>query len=278
MHYIIADIHGCLDDLFKLLSNIEEKDKNAQYIFLGDFIDRGPSVGRTVQWMADHITENGKYQCIRGNHENDTIEWFSDNMYRIDTGYKFLQNMKNAGIKNPLQYIDFFKTLPLYKHLTVGKNSYFISHACFANSEIINDIINNGENVAEIYKKELLWSRDKGFNGNHLYIHGHTPTFTTNSGIPGFIEKTGNAINVDCGCCFAPFYYLPCRLAAYCLETGKATYSHTVRECFDNMYYKYGKPRDIIEKEYFNFQKKYFSNSENTNDDDEEEEEVILLE
>ena len=45
MHYVIGDIHGCYQDMMALLNKIESQDQDAQIIFVGDFIDRGPDVG-----------------------------------------------------------------------------------------------------------------------------------------------------------------------------------------------------------------------------------------
>ena len=44
MHYVIGDIHGCYQDMMALLNKIESQDQDAQIIFVGDFIDRGPDV------------------------------------------------------------------------------------------------------------------------------------------------------------------------------------------------------------------------------------------
>ena len=44
MHYVIGDVHVCYDELMLLLQKIEAKDKDARYIFVGDFIDRGKQV------------------------------------------------------------------------------------------------------------------------------------------------------------------------------------------------------------------------------------------
>lgn len=44
MHYCIGDIHGCFDEMLLLIQKIENTDKDAEFIFLGDFIDRGPKV------------------------------------------------------------------------------------------------------------------------------------------------------------------------------------------------------------------------------------------
>lgn len=48
MHYVIGDIHGCYQDMMALLNKIESQDQDAQIIFVGDFIDRGPDVDKVL--------------------------------------------------------------------------------------------------------------------------------------------------------------------------------------------------------------------------------------
>ena len=76
MHYVIGDVHGCYDELATLLTIIEKRDRSAQFILLGDLIDRGPKVWEVLYWAQRHISQNGRYQCIRGNHEQLALTWY----------------------------------------------------------------------------------------------------------------------------------------------------------------------------------------------------------
>ena len=60
MHYVIGDIHGCYQDMIALLNKIESQDQDAQIIFVGDFIDRGPDVDKVLDWSLENITLDGK--------------------------------------------------------------------------------------------------------------------------------------------------------------------------------------------------------------------------
>ena len=40
MHYVIGDVHGCYDELMRLLQKIEEKDNDAIIYFVGAYIIR----------------------------------------------------------------------------------------------------------------------------------------------------------------------------------------------------------------------------------------------
>ena len=40
MHYAIGDVHGSYEELMTLLNKIESQDTDAQFIFVGDWVDR----------------------------------------------------------------------------------------------------------------------------------------------------------------------------------------------------------------------------------------------
>ncbi len=64
--YVIGDVHGCLKQLDQLLAMIERETPDAQLLFTGDIINRGPdSLGvlRRVMAMGD------KAQMVLGNHD-----------------------------------------------------------------------------------------------------------------------------------------------------------------------------------------------------------------
>lgn len=91
MHYVIGDIHGCYQDMMALLNKIESQDQDAQIIFVGDFIDRGPDVDKVLDWSLENITLDGKYRAVRGNHEQMVLEWYKE----------FMDWYDNAGNYSP---------------------------------------------------------------------------------------------------------------------------------------------------------------------------------
>lgn len=78
MHYVVGDVHGCYDELMALLRKIEKRDSEARIIFVGDFINRGPSVWDVLHWAMENITSDGKYQTVRGNHEQLVLDWYEN--------------------------------------------------------------------------------------------------------------------------------------------------------------------------------------------------------
>ena len=78
MHYVIGDVHESYDEMLALMDKIEKRDPKAEFIFVGDFIDRGNCTKRMLNWCMENITPDGKYQSVRGNHEDMILEWWRD--------------------------------------------------------------------------------------------------------------------------------------------------------------------------------------------------------
>ena len=69
---VIGDIHGKNQLLEKL---IEYHGKDNQFIFLGDFIDRG----ETSREVVDYIIKLPQKICLMGNHEDLLIRFLKGN-------------------------------------------------------------------------------------------------------------------------------------------------------------------------------------------------------
>jgi serine/threonine protein phosphatase 1 len=75
--FAVGDIHGCLDKLDRLLATCEAHAgaRPARYVFLGDYIDRGPhSRGVIDRLMAMKAARPGTVVCLRGNHEQMAVD------------------------------------------------------------------------------------------------------------------------------------------------------------------------------------------------------------
>lgn len=246
MHYVIGDVHGCFDQMIKLIDQIEAQDADAQFIFVGDFVDRGPKVVETINWAMEHITENGKYQSVIGNHEFMLLQWYHKftiwmangcDPSRIPlTSYDFLETASDAGI---LDYehlepiMEFFLKLPFRKEIIINGIKFIIVHAW------------EDENETDEKKRcdNNLWERN--CTGNYatasIIVHGHTPTFnvdycegdeTPNGTSIGMIGYRRNAINVDGGRVFQGkiLPLTPKMLCGICLETLEEFYAETLEE------------------------------------------------
>ena len=76
---LIGDIHGHADELIALLKKLGYSLINGVYnhpdrkiIFLGDYIDRGPQIRKTLQIVKDMV-DAGNALAIMGNHEFNAL-------------------------------------------------------------------------------------------------------------------------------------------------------------------------------------------------------------
>lgn len=72
--YAIGDVHGCLDELNRLLAMIQADDAGREpavtsLILLGDLIDRGPASAQVVERVRRLVAARPKVRCLMGNHE-----------------------------------------------------------------------------------------------------------------------------------------------------------------------------------------------------------------
>lgn len=83
--YAIGDIHGCYDQLRRLLAKIARDaearaaGRTASLIFCGDYVDRGPASCQVIDalcWLRRH----GPFHvhCLKGNHEQVMLDYIAD--------------------------------------------------------------------------------------------------------------------------------------------------------------------------------------------------------
>ena len=254
-----------------LLKKIELQDADATYIFVGDLIDRGKNVWEILTWAMEHITIDGKYQCVRGNHEQMAIEWWKEYRYWYENSIKMgdcfgneppvsAYDISNVLYSNILPtgvngyhsledfepFIQFFESLPYSKKLETvsiaGKSVIFrIVHANYNYSLPEHSSRQYDENL---YARNY-WGAKNNDSDEDIVVIGHTPTFIREFNLrysqdrPGLICYRHNLINVDCGCVFGDdgFHAMearcsPCMLGAICLETLDEIYPYTLEERF----------------------------------------------
>lgn len=255
MHYVVGDVHGCYDEMVKLLEKIESQDEDAKIIFVGDLIDRGPKVKEVLDWAMKNVSDNGKYQCIRGNHEQMAIDylfeyedWYKEREEGIPRSSMPISHydissvlMEAVGVDCPHPkefepYLGFFKSLKHSKKLTIqsswGREIVFrVVHA---------DYNYNTKDRARQHHYNL-WKRNYwGNKSNEIVVHGHTPTFDPEytwlheeNTKGGMISYRMNDINVDGGCVFGKRYSsAPNLLCAIRLEDLEEFYHISLEERF----------------------------------------------
>lgn len=66
--YVIGDLQGCLDPLESLLTRIYDESPDAQIVFLGDLVNRGPQSLATLR-RVKALCEAGRAKTVLGNHD-----------------------------------------------------------------------------------------------------------------------------------------------------------------------------------------------------------------
>src|SRR6516162_4254429 len=75
--FAVGDIHGCLDKLDRVIAACEAHagGRPARYVFVGDYIDRGPHSRDVVESLRRRqAARPGTIVCLRGNHEQMAID------------------------------------------------------------------------------------------------------------------------------------------------------------------------------------------------------------
>jgi serine/threonine protein phosphatase 1 len=195
--FAIGDIHGCLEQLNLLLAACDRlrSGQGARFIFLGDYLDRGPHSKGVVDLL---IKGGGKrdreFICLRGNHEEMLLRAANKNRFDRDLmtwwGNGGEQTLESYGVDDPAdlppEHLDWVRSLP--------------SHACDPHRLFVHAGIRPGIALASQSDEDLLWIREPFLSSadNHgaFVVHGHTPTPARKP------DLRPNRVNIDTGACF----------------------------------------------------------------------------
>jgi len=107
----IGDIHGCFDPLKALVRMVEQECRpvvdEIEYIFVGDYIDRGPSTREVLDFLIDL---DGKKTFLMGNHEDMLLMYHKGSDVFEQVGNAWLT--KNNGGLTTVRDLDPDSKLP----------------------------------------------------------------------------------------------------------------------------------------------------------------------
>jgi serine/threonine protein phosphatase 1 len=66
--FAIGDIHGCFDEFREMIEKINPS-KQDKLILLGDYIDRGPAIKETIDYILSLKEQGFDIVALKGNHE-----------------------------------------------------------------------------------------------------------------------------------------------------------------------------------------------------------------
>jgi serine/threonine protein phosphatase 1 len=185
IHYGVGDIHGMRAELDLLLEMInadgEQYDATKTVVFLGDFVNRGPSSREVLERLIDGPRcSRQRWICLRGNHDQmlvDALAGKSDAAFDQFMRKGGAETLASYGLRKkdasrararravPSEHLRFLEGLPLcYAH-----GDYFFVHA-----GVDPDRPLNGQS-----DRTMLTIRDPFLRKAHrlrcTVVHGHVP-------------------------------------------------------------------------------------------------------
>ena len=195
--YAVGDIHGCYDQLIRLLSCCKKHSgtRPSRFVFLGDYIDRGPDSRKVVDFLIRaEASSPRQFVCLRGNHEK-----LFDDAVTSDAGSSQraawfqnggLETMASFDVTDIEAIPDTHKVWLSSRPLTTDDGKRLYVHAG----------VRPGIPLEKQRERDLLWIREPFLSSpvdhGRLVVHGHTPTA---SGKP---DIRSNRVNLDTGACF----------------------------------------------------------------------------
>ncbi|MBW4706928.1 serine/threonine protein phosphatase [Roseobacter sp. YSTF-M11] len=207
--YAIGDVHGQIGELHRVLSLIEaDGGPDAQVVFVGDYVDRGPDSRGVVQLLVDARAAGRNWITLKGNHDRyltrfldfmivhdpatrADLQWFDPRLggdktmasYGVDAqeGAPLKEVHAAAVASVPQSHRDYLDQLPLM-HMT---DDLLFVHAGIRPRVALDRQVED----------DLVWIRQPflEYRRSHerLVVHGHTALEQP--------EHAGNRVNLDGG-------------------------------------------------------------------------------
>jgi serine/threonine protein phosphatase 1 len=187
--YALSDIHGCLDKLVALVERCRVNGgHSAKFVFLGDYIDRGPDSRGVLEFVIDlQRRMPSQVVCLCGNHEDLALNAIDDasqiDQWLVHNGGD--KALRSYGATHPSEvpadHVAWLRAL--VTHHDDGRR--FFVHAG----------INPARPLDRQNRHDLLWMREPFLSDPRDYgrfiVHGHTPI---KGGQP---DLRVNRVNVD---------------------------------------------------------------------------------
>jgi serine/threonine protein phosphatase 1 len=179
--FAFGDIHGCRRELEVLLESLRSDHhvtKADQFVFIGDYIDRGPDskgvIDTLLAWKKDHP----KTIFLKGNHEDMLLGFLgiggsSGAVYLVNGGTEFF---KSYGIEPTGPVSEMVNSLPAehLAFLTSLELGVSIGEFLFVHAGI-----NPARALTDQTPHDLMWIRGEFLPAEHnagkTVVFGHTP-------------------------------------------------------------------------------------------------------
>lgn len=196
---VIGDVHGQIRKLEPLLDLCEScAGPDARFVFVGDYVDRGPDAKAVVEVLIDlQQRKAGQVVCLRGNHEAVVLAAAHDRMHTLPGDVDIAvwlgpqgggrETLVSYGVRRaselPRAHLDWMASLPLFH----DDGLRFYAHAG----------VRPDRRLTDQDEDDLLWIREPFLSHagdfGRLVVHGHTPVAAR---VP---DMRFNRLNLDTG-------------------------------------------------------------------------------
>lgn len=209
---IIGDVHGCFDELARLLGELgyrvrENGDGYAvshpdgrRIVFLGDLIDRGPGIVDCLRLAMDAV-DQGTALCVPGNHEAKLLRKLRGRnvqlTHGLDATVAQMETQPPAFHERVAAFID-----GLVSHYVLDGGKLAVAHAGMRadlmnrSSGAVRAFALYGETTGETdefgFPVRYDWAAE--YRGDAAVVYGHTPVTDA-----AWVNRT---ICIDTGCVF----------------------------------------------------------------------------
>ncbi len=188
----VGDIHGCFEQFRAMMEEKIRITKQDRIILIGDYIDRGPEILKTIDYIIKLKEKGYNLITLRGNHEVMLLNSFRTGDFSLWLYNGAESTLDSFGIEitdTPGEkYSRFFEDLLWY----FEEEDYLFVHAGFSDTDPFND------------RHAMVWTRNETYTNPYLsgkiIIHGHTP-ITVEQCIER-VKNKSSVINIDTGCVY----------------------------------------------------------------------------
>jgi len=216
----VGDSHGEYERLKDLVETVKQSvTEPFKFVFLGDYIDRGPDSALVVQFVKT-MTKEG-HVALRGNHEDmmmDAFKFYDASALWFRNGGEQTMHSYSRTYKDSKPNVDqmvaedvaWFETLWTHyvterhffvhagvdptKHLEdQGDETYLWTRNFLGHPERLSHFVVHGHTPYDPTKKEGLWSYPGGINLDTGAVFGHKLTaalFTPEQDLPVKVWQT----------------------------------------------------------------------------------------
>ena len=196
---VVGDIHGCYDELMKLLKKAKFKQSD-RVVSVGDLVSKGPK----VREVLDLFMTDKRFSTVIGNHDLMLRRYWNGENVELKAGprdtHKKLRRKKD-------KYLQFLNSLPFM----IDLDTHLVVHAGLRpNVELHSQTTGDLTRIRVLgpdreSEEGIPWYHV--YNGDKTVIFGHWPAAEPRRG--------PKAIGLDTGCVYGN------KLTAYIIETGE---------------------------------------------------------